>query len=83
MSITEKVIEIIKKEMDAFIDQNMTITPDMNLATDLHVDSLDLVLIVDDVEEAFNIHIKTEDMTGIRTIADIERKIIALQQEQE
>lgn len=82
MNITEKVIEIIRTEMGTLIPDDIEITPDMNLASELRVDSLDMVLIVDDIEEAFNIHIKTEDMTGIRTIADIEAKIKALQQTQ-
>ena len=82
MNITEKVIDIIRTEMDTMIPADVEITPDMNLASDLRIDSLDMVLIVDDIEEAFGIHIKTEDMTGIRTIADIEEKIKLLQQAQ-
>ena len=68
--------------MDTLLDPDVEITPDMNLTSDLHVDSLDMVLIVDRIEEAFGIHIKTEDMSGIRTVNDIEKKILELQKEQ-
>ena len=53
MNIKEKIIEIIRSEMDTLLDPDVEITPDMNLTSDLHVDSLDMVLIVDRIEEAF------------------------------
>lgn len=79
MNNTDRIIEIIKNEMESYIDPDMEITPEMNLASDLHVDSLDMVLIVDTIEEEFGIHIKTEDMIGITTIEDIDAKIKELQ----
>lgn len=82
MNVREKIIEIIKREMETFIDADTEITPDMNLTSDLHIDSLDMVLIVDSIEEEFGIHIKTEDMSGIRTVNDIEKKIQELQKAQ-
>ena len=82
MNIKEKIIEIIRSEMDTLLDPDVEITPDMNLTSDLHVDSLDMVLIVDRIEEAFGNNKKTEDMSGIRTVNDIEKKILELQKEQ-
>ena len=38
MNYTDKIIEIIRNEMDMFIEPDAVITPDMNLAADLHVD---------------------------------------------
>ncbi len=83
MTYTEKIIEIIKKEMDSIIDPDMEIATDMDLAADLHIDSLDMVLIIDDIEEEFGINIKTADMVGIRTIDDIQAKIKELQKSHE
>lgn len=80
MNYTDKIIEIIRNEMDMFIEPDAVITPDMNLAADLHIDSLDMVLVVDAIEEEFGINIKNEDMSGIRTVRDIEKKIIEMKQ---
>lgn len=75
MNNTEKIIEIIRREMGVFIDSSAEITPDTNLIRDLHVDSLDLVAIVDTIEEEFGIKIRNDDLTNIRTVNDIDRKI--------
>ena len=39
-----------------------------------------MVLVVDAIEEEFGINIKNEDMSGIRTVRDIEKKIIEMKQ---
>lgn len=75
MNNTEKIIEIIRREMGEFIDSDTEITAETNLIRDLHVDSLDLVAIVDTIEEEFDIKIKNDDMSNIRTVNDIDKKI--------
>lgn len=75
MNNTEKIIEIIRREMGEFIDSDAEITAETNLIRDLHVDSLDLVAIVDTIEEEFDIKIKNDDMSNIRTVNDIDKKI--------
>jgi acyl carrier protein len=51
----------------------------MNLASDLNVDSLDMVLVVETIENEFNVNISNEDLYKIRTVNDLENKIKALQ----
>ncbi len=55
MNNVEKIIEIIKEELGSELDPAITIAPDLDLAADLHVDSLDKVLIVGDIEKAFEV----------------------------
>lgn len=75
MDNIEKIIEIIKEELGSELDPGITITPDLDLAADLHVDSLDKVLIVGDIEKAFDIVFSNDDLSNVRTISDIVEKI--------
>ena len=75
MDNIEKIIEIIKEELGSELDPDITITPDLDLSADLHVDSLDKVLIVGDIEKAFDIVFSNDDLSNVRTISDIVEKI--------
>ena len=75
MDNIEKIIEIIKEELGSELDPDITITPDLDLGADLHVDSLDKVLIVGDIEKAFDIVFSNDDLSNVRTISDIVEKI--------
>lgn len=75
MDNIEKIIEIIKEELGSELDPDITITTDLDLAADLHVDSLDKVLIVGDIEKAFDIVFSNDDLSNVRTISDIVEKI--------
>lgn len=79
-SSVERIIDIIRDELVLELDANMNITPDMELAADLHVDSLNMVLIIGRIEEEFEIEIEYEEIADIRTIYDIDEKIKELQQ---
>ena len=74
-SSVERIIDIIRDELVLELDANMKITPDMELAADLHVDSLNMVLIIGRIEEEFEVEIEYEEIADIRTIYDIDEKI--------
>ena len=64
----------IKEKVDKFIVEELEVEPeklcdDARLKEDLGIDSLDLVDIVVIVEELFNFKIKSEEMTGVRTLS--------------
>lgn len=80
MSRTEKIIEIIREEIDSFGDKDVEITEDMNLASDLNIDSLDMFLVIDHIENEFKVKFTGEDLYDIRTILDIEKKITEIEQ---
>lgn len=64
----EKVRDIIAKQLD--IDVN-TITMTSRLIDDLKADSLDIVELIMDLEQEFNIEIPDEELPKVQTVADI------------
>lgn len=63
--IFEKVREILAKELNIPADE---ITMESNFSEDLGIDSLDLVQLVMELEEAFDITI--DDAEAIKTVKD-------------
>ena len=64
----EKVRKIIAKQLD--IDAG-TITMGSRLIDDLKADSLDIVELIMDLEQEFNIEIPDEELPKVQTVADI------------
>ena len=62
----DKVKEIISKYTEA-----ENITEDLSLTNDLALTSLDVVSMVGDFEDAFDIEIADEDVIQIKTVGDI------------
>ena len=71
-----KVIEIIKETLDP--DPEIVISPETDIIMELDGDSLDVIEIVIDIEEHFDISIAEDDLTKVRYIKDL----IELAQEQ-
>ena len=66
--VFEKVRDIIAEQLG--IDA-ATITPDSKLVDDLKADSLDVVELVMDLEQAFDVQIPDEDLPKVQTVGDI------------
>jgi acyl carrier protein len=64
----EKVRDIIAKQLD--IDA-ATITMTSRLIDDLKADSLDIVELIMDLEQEFNIENPDEELPKVQTVADI------------
>jgi len=64
----EKVRDIISKQLD--IDASI-IKMDSRLIDDLKADSLDIVELIMDLEQEFNIEIPDEELPKVQTVADI------------
>jgi acyl carrier protein len=64
----EKVRDIIAKQLD--IDAG-TITMNSRLIDDLKADSLDIVELIMDLEQEFNIEIPDEELPKVQTVSDI------------
>ena len=64
----EKVRDSIAKQQD--IDAG-TITMTSRLIDDLKADSLDIVELIMDLEQEFNIEIPDEELPKVQTVADI------------
>jgi acyl carrier protein len=73
MNLTEKVISIIEKNLEKKVD----VKPESKLIDDLGIDSFERLMIVNAVEDEFNISIVEEDLSKIITVSDI---VISLEQ---
>ncbi|MDL2257721.1 acyl carrier protein [Eubacteriales bacterium OttesenSCG-928-K08] len=64
----DKVREIIAKQLDVDAD---SITLESRLVDDLKADSLDVVELIMDLEQEFDIEIPDEELPKVRTVGDI------------
>ena len=64
----DKLQEIIRRYMD---NEEMIITSDMVLLTDLGLNSYEMVQLACEVEGKFNIDIPDRAITGFKTVQDI------------
>jgi len=64
----EKVRDIIAKQLDI---EAGTIKMESRLIDDLKADSLDIVELIMDLEQEFNIEIPDEELPKVQTVADI------------
>ncbi|UJH67394.1 acyl carrier protein [Allomuricauda sp. SCSIO 65647] len=75
----DKLKEIVKTYLpdDVSVDE---IRPESNFTSELNINSANLVDIVLDVEDAFDIMLENDDMDGMQTVQDalaiIDKKIV-------
>ncbi|MBS9463455.1 acyl carrier protein [Flagellimonas sp. 389] len=65
----QKLKEIIQTYLPDDVSVN-DITPESNFTQELNINSANLVDIVLDVEDAFDIMLENEDMDGMQTVKD-------------
>lgn len=78
MERLEKIIAIIRKIGELTIKEDMVITGDTDIISDLRFDSLDMVMIADEIEETFGVTIENDMIQEIRTVNDINEKLSIL-----
>ena len=66
-NIEEKVVGIVSSQLDV---EKEKIKPETSFINDLGADSLDIVELVMEFEEAFDMSIPDEDAEKIRTVGD-------------
>ena len=67
MDIQTRVINIIRENLE----YKGKISPGDNLADDLGVDSFDMLMIVNNLEEEFSVQIDDDDLKSVITVSDI------------
>ena len=72
--MNEKIAEVIREYLG---DDELEITSETNLMTDLGIASIDVLNLANEFEEAFNIKIKDTDIPSLKTVGDIEKFISA------
>ncbi|OHE22697.1 MAG: acyl carrier protein [Syntrophobacterales bacterium RBG_19FT_COMBO_59_10] len=74
MTLEEKVIGIIMEQLDVTREEGV---PEASFIDDLGADSLDLVELIMEMEENFNVRIPDNEIEKIRTIKDVLDYIIS------
>ncbi len=67
METVDRVIEII----DEYMDINLEIDPTTNFSEDSGIGSFDQLMIVNAIEDAFNMEFSSEDYESMKTVEDI------------
>ena len=78
---TNEIIELIKMEVDEEFE-DIEITEDTDLKKDLQFNSLNMLVIADELESEYNISLDYDQIKNIRTIKDIEQYIMQLSSQQ-
>lgn len=68
MAIIDELNELIASKLSVDISQ---VTPEAKFIDDLGADSLDLVELVMELEEHFNIEISDDDSQNFQTVSDV------------
>ena len=66
--VFEKIKELLAEQLGA---DEESMTMDTNIATDLGADSLDVVELLAELQDEFDIEIPDEEIENIRTIGDL------------
>lgn len=64
----EKLKEILVEELDVEME---AVTLEANFKEDLEADSLDMMQLVMEIEEEFEIEVETEELAAILTVGDL------------
>ena len=76
--VFDKIREIIVEQLD--VDEEK-VTADASITEDLGADSLDVVDLVMNIEESFDLEIPDEEVENIKTVGDIVKFIEAKTEE--
>ncbi len=68
MTLEERIIKLVMEQLDVTKEECV---PEASFIDDLGADSLDLVELIMEMEEAFGIEIADEELEKIRTIKDV------------
>jgi acyl carrier protein len=74
MENTENIMRIIRENTD----YQGEIFPSDHLKNDLHLDSLDINMIINAVEDRYSIIVDGEDLNCLKTVSDIAIKLTEL-----
>lgn len=67
VDVQQRIIELIAEQLERDVSE---ISPEMSFADDLGADSLDLVELIMNVEEEFDVEVPDEDAEKIKYVRD-------------
>jgi acyl carrier protein len=79
MPTYDETLKITTEILQKHVDGDRTIRPNDHIQNDLGLDSLGVMELVADVEDAFSVSIPNEVLTDIATVEDIAKALVKLQ----
>lgn len=70
-----ETLEIVRKVIRENLDFQGEIKPEDHLINDLHIDSFDMIMIVNALEDNYSIIVEDEDLEGLTTVNDVVQKL--------
>ncbi len=79
----QEIAEMVNEILEEYFEiERERLLPEMNIFEDLELDSLDIVDLVVAMQKQFNVRIRDDErIKSIRTLEDIYRFVLALQEE--
>lgn len=79
---TDEVLELLTERVAAVLGIDQPVTPDTRFDEDLHVDSLDLVEVVESVERAlrdkgYELSVDDDELLAVATVGEAAQQIAA------
>lgn len=68
MSLEEKIIQIVNDNIE---DSDVVISLDSNIQSDLGLDSLSIIMVLNALEEEFDISLEIEQFAGVMTVGEL------------
>ena len=68
----KEIIDVITESTETELD----VTPDMDLFADMGLSSMEIMVMLGDLEDAFDIEIPVEELTDVCTVQDLSDMII-------
>lgn len=68
--VKQTIIDVMARTDEEAAEMVTTITPATNLQGDLNADSLDLVEIIQEIEDRFDVTINDDDAAGMTTVGE-------------
>ena len=70
--LRKEIIDVIAESTEIELD----VTPDMDLFADMGLSSMEIMVMLGDLEDAFDIEIPVEELTDVCTVQDLSDMII-------
>lgn len=70
--LRKEIIDVIAESTETELD----VTPDMDLFADMGLSSMEIMVMLGDLEDAFDIEIPVEELTDVCTVQDLSDMII-------
>lgn len=70
--LRKEIIDVIAESTETELD----VTPDMDLFADMGLSSMEIMVMLGDLEDAFDIEIPVEELTDVCTVQDLSDMIM-------